>query len=206
MSPQATPVYFWEADVVVETSNLAFSPQTIDEGRGALAKRIFTADWLRDGQVWFSPSKRLGGWLKSQLPLARSTYANQIAAVKVFPPDGDGEYVAVCEVSDLVGGTNPLPIVHQLPEGLPIPFWTYINVPQERGTGKRVAPTYWYELNKTIQHHVKIISFARGITPEIIKEALSKLGIATGIGDKHSIGKGRFKLVSYEFDQTKLNL
>ena len=51
--PQASPVYFWEADVVVETVNLAFSPQTSDEGRGALAKRIFSADWLRDGKVWF---------------------------------------------------------------------------------------------------------------------------------------------------------
>jgi len=206
MSPQMSPVYFWEADVVVETVNLAFSPQTSDEGRGAMAKRIFAADWLRDGKVWFSPSKRLGGWLKSQLPLARSTYANQIAAVKVFPPDGDGEYVPVCDASELVGGINPLTITHQLPDGLPCPFWAYINVPQERGVGTRVAPTYWYELRRSAQHHVKIISFARGITPEVVKEALNRLGVATGIGDKHSVGKGRFKLVSFEAKQEKLNL
>lgn len=204
--PQLTPVYFWEADVVVETANLAFSPQTSDEGRGALAKRIFSADWLRDNKVWFNPSKRLGGWLKSQLPLARSTYANQIAAVKVFPPGDDNEYVPVCDASELVGGTTPLTIAHQLPDGLPCPFWTYINVPQERGSGTRVAPTYWYELNKPVQHHARMISFARGITPEIIQEALGKLGIATGIGDKHSVGKGRFKLVSFEFKQEKLSL
>lgn len=204
--PTASPVYFWEAKVEVETIDLAFSPQTRDEGRGALAKRIFMADWLRDGQVWFSPSKRLGGWLKSQLPLARSTYANQMAAVKVFPADGDGEYVPVAEVSELVGGDNPLPMAYELPKGLPLPFWTYINVPQERGTGTRVAPTYWLELRRPAVHRVRIISFARGIGPEIVQEALAKLGRATGIGDKHSVGKGRFKLLKFEAKQEKLAL
>ncbi len=204
--PTASPVYFWEADVVIETVNLAFSPQTATEGRGALAKLIISADWLRDGQVQFNPSKRLGGWIKAQLPLARSTYANQVAAVKVFPPDGDGEFVPVCKVSELKGGIVPIDKPHQLPEGLPTPFWTYIQVPKETGAGTRTAPTYWYEYNQPTQHHVKIISFARGITPEIVKEALSKLGIATGIGDKHSVGKGRFKLVSFDFKQEKLSL
>ena len=204
--PQASPVYFWEAVVEVETADLAFSPQTNNEGRGALAKRIFTADWLRDGQVWFSPSKRLGGWLKSQLPLARSTYANQMAAVKVFPADGDGEYVSIAKVSELVGGDNPLPMSHELPKGLPCPYWTYINVPAERGPGTRVAPTYWYMLNRPVVHRVRILSFARGISPEIVKEALGKLGRATGIGDKHSVGKGRFKLLKFTAKQEKLAL
>ena len=152
--PTASPVYFWEAEVEIETEQLAFSPQTNTEGRGALAKRVFSADWLHDGQVWFSPSKRLGGWLKAQLPLARSTYANQMAAVKVFPADGEDEYVPIAKVTELVGGKTPLPMSHQLPDGLPCPFWTYINVPQEKGAGTRVAPTYWYELHRPVQHRV----------------------------------------------------
>lgn len=78
MSPQMSPVYFWEADVVVETDNLAFSPQANKEGRGALEKLIINADWLRGDVVMFNPSKRLGGWLKTQLPLARSTYASHL--------------------------------------------------------------------------------------------------------------------------------
>ena len=204
--PQAQTVYFWEADVIVETDNLAFSPQTSNEGRGALSKRIFSASWLQNDDILFNPSQRLSGWLKSQLPLARSAYANQVAAIKVFPANGDGEFVPIAKAKELKGGTTPLPITYQLPEGLSLPYWTYINVPQERGAGTRSAPTYWYELNKTIQHHVRIISFARGISPEILKEALTKLGRATGIGDKHSIGKGRFKLIKFESIQEKLNL
>jgi len=204
--PVASPVYFWEAEVVVETKNLAFSPQTIDEGRGALAKRVFKADWLKDGKVWFNPSKRLSGWLKSQLPLARSTYANQIAAVKVFPADEDGEFVPVADAKELEGGRIDIDRAYQLPDGLPIPFWTYIQVPQERGNGTRTAPTYWYELNHPVQHRVRIISFARGISPDIVREALDKLGRATGIGDKHAVGKGRFRLVEFQAKQEKLNL
>lgn len=204
--PVASPVFFWEADVVIETTNLAFSPQTIDEGRGALAKRVFTASWLTDGKVWFNPSKRLSGWLKAQLPLARSSYANQIAAVKVFPADNDGEFVSVANVDELIGGKTPLDRAYQLPDGLPLPFWTYIQVPQERGTGTRTAPTYWYELNKPVKHSVRILSFARGISPDIVKEALDKLGRATGIGDKHAVGKGRFKLVEFRAKQEKLAL
>lgn len=204
--PVASPVFFWEADVVIETKNLAFSPQTTDEGRGALAKRVFTAAWLMDGKIWFNPSKRLSGWLKLQLPLARSTYAHQIGAVKVFPADNDGEFIPIANVSELIGGTTSLDRNYQLPDGLPIPFWTYIQVPQERGAGTRTAPTYWYELNKLIKHKVRILSFARGISPEIVREALDKLGRVTGIGDKHSIGKGRFRLVEFQSKQEKLAL
>lgn len=204
--PVASPVYFWEAEVEVETQNLAFSLQSTDQGRGALAKRVFNAAWLKDGKVWFNPSKRLSGWLKSQLPLARSSYANQVAAVKVFPANSDGEFVPVANVDELRGGTATIDRAYELPEGLPLPFWTYINVPQERGTGTRAAPTYWFDLNKPIKHQVRIMSFARGITPEIVKEALDKLGRATGIGDKHAIGKGRFCLVKFEHKQEKLSL
>lgn len=204
--PVASPVFFWEAEVEVETQNLAFSPQTTDQGRGALAKRVFSADWLRDGKVWFNPSKRLSGWLKSQLPLARSSYANQIAAVKVFPANNDGEFVPVADARELIGGQTPLDRAYELPEGLPLPFWTYIQVPQERGTGTRTAPTYWYELHKPVKHQVRIMSFARGITPDIVREALDKLGKATGIGDKHSVGKGRFRLVNFKAKQEKLAL
>lgn len=206
MSPQAIPVYFWEADVEIETEDLAFSPQTQNEGRGALAKRIFIADWLKDGKVWFNPSKRLGGWLKAQLSLVRSTYANQMTAVKVFPIDGASEYMPIADVEELIGGSNPLPFTYQLPKGLPIPFWVYINVPQERGVGTRVAPTYWYELKKSVKHQVRIVSFARGISFEIVREALDKLGKAIGIGDKHSVGKGRFRLLKFEAKQEKLAL
>lgn len=207
MSPQASPVYFWQADVTIECHNLAFSLEAIDEGRGANKKRIFSASWVRDGKVYIDPSKRLGGWLKKQMPLLRSSYAQQIQAVKVFPSDSK-QYIPICSLSDLKGGDIAIPDTNKEFLGeLPIqPLWQRIQVPKETGTGTRSTTTYWYEYSHSVQLSVKIISFARNISPEIIKEALDKLGSATGIGDKHSQGYGRFKLISFKHTQERLSL
>lgn len=203
--PQAASVYFWEAEVTVECQNLAFSLEANDEGRGATKKRIFSALWVRDDKVIIDPSKRIGGWLKKQLPLLRSSYLSQVQAIKVFPLNGQ-QYVPVCDLSELTGGTTPIPDNnHEFLCKFPNPLWQRIQVPGTAG-GTRTTTTYWLEYNKPAQFSVRIISFARSITPEIIKEALDKLGHATGIGDKHSQGYGRFKLIKFESKQEKLNL
>lgn len=204
--PQAAPVYFWEADVTIECQNLAFSLEANDEGRGANKKRIFSASWVRDGKAYIDPSKRLGGWLKKQMPLLRSSYGTQIQAVKVFPAN-EHQFVPVCELKELIGGEIPIPDNnHEFLQPFCNPCWQRIQVPATTGGGTRTTTTYWLEYNKPIQFAVKIISFARSISPEIIKEALTKLGYATGIGDKHSQGYGRFKLVSFKHRQEKMNL
>ncbi len=203
--PQAASVYFWEADVTIECQNLAFSLEANDEGRGATKKRIFSANWARDGKVYIDPSKRMGGWLKKQLPLLRSTYAMQVQAIKVFPTDS--QYVEVCTLSELTGSEIPIPDNnHEFLQPFPNPLWQRIQVPATTGAGTRTTTTYWLEYNKPIEFQVKIISFARSITPKIIKEALTKLGYATGIGDKHSQGYGRFKLIKFNARSEKMNL
>lgn len=205
--PQAQSVYFWEADVTIECHNLAFSLEANDEGRGVTKKRIFSASWARDGKVYIDPSKRIGGWLKKQLPLLRGSYAEQVQAIKVFPADNE-RYVEVCALSELKGGDIPIPDNNkEFLGGLPTqPIWQRIQVLKELGGGTRSTTVYYYEYPKPIQFSVKIISFAHGITPEIIREALTKLGYAAGIGDKYSQGYGRFKLVSFKAKQEKLNL
>lgn len=206
--PQMSSVYFWEAEVTIETKDLAFSLEAIDEGRGASKKRIFSASWCRDGKVMFNPSKRLGGWLKKQLPLLRSSYANQVGAIKVYPANNDDEFIKVCDLSELIGGEMLLPDSnYEMKQNLPKqPMWIRINVPKETGTGTRSTTTYWLEYHHPKQFNVRIISFARSIEPKHIEEALSKIGSVTGIGDKFSQGHGRFKLISFKSKQDKLNL
>ena len=106
MCPQPASVYFWSADVTIECQNLAFSLEANDEGRGATKKRIFSASWNREGKVWIDSSKRIGGWIKKQLPLLRSSYAQQVQAIKVFPAD-DERFVVVCNLSELKGQVSP---------------------------------------------------------------------------------------------------
>jgi len=207
MSQTATAAYFWEAVATVETESLAFSLQTTKQGRTATSKLIFSARWLTDGIVYLDASKRLGGWLKKQLPQVRSTYANQIQAVKVFPIDGT-PFSPVCKVNELEGGNIPIPENnYDIPADMPVPKWDYIQVPKEKGTGTRTAPTYYLTYSHPTKLQVKIVSFARSITPEIIKEALSYFGRVEGIGDKHSVGFGRFTLIDFNvIKKEKMNL
>lgn len=202
--PALAPAYFWEANVELEIQNLAFSLQMKDEGRGATKKRIFLTDWLKDGQIMWNPAQRVAGWLHKQLPLVRSSYRDQVQALKVFPADGK-LWMPIGKATDLTGSDTAPEESFELPKGLPYPMKQFIMVTDAKG-GKRSAPTYWYELNKPITVKVKIISFARGITPDMVQEALSKLGKASGLGDKHSVGYGTFTLKGFEAKQERLAL
>ncbi len=203
--PALKPAYFWEAQVELEVTNLAFSLQTKDEGIGATKKRIFSADWMRDGKVVFNPSQRVAGWLRKQLPLLRSSYKEQVNAIKTFPADGASLWQPIAEAKELVGSDKAPEDNLEYPKGLAYPNKQHIVVSDARG-GTRSTTTYWLILPHSILIKVKILSFARSITPEMVEEALRELGRATGIGDKHSQGYGTFEVKSFKAEQKRLKL
>jgi len=203
--PALKPAYFWEAKVELEVQNLAFSLQTKDEGIGATKKRIFSADWMKDGQVMFNPSQRVAGWLRKQLPLLRSSYKEQVNALKVFPADGAGLWQPIADAKELVGTDNPPEDNMEYPEGLAYPMKQHIVVSDGRG-GYRSTTTYWVVLSHPVTVKVRIMSFARSITAPMIEEALVELGRATGLGDKHSQGYGVFEVKTFKAEQKRLKL
>jgi hypothetical protein len=203
--PALKPAMFWTASCELQAQNLAFSLQTVDEGRGATKKRIFSADWLRDGQVMFNPSQRVGGWLRKQLPLLRLSYKEQVDALKAFPADGANLWEPIAEAKELVGSDKAPEDNMEYPKGLSFPNKQHITVSDAKG-GKRSTTAYWLVLPKPISIKVRIMSFARSITPEMVEEALRELGKATGIGDKYSQGYGRFELKGFKAEQKRLKL
>jgi hypothetical protein len=203
--PVARPAYFWEAQVELEVRNLAFSLQTKDEGIGASKKRIFSADWMKDGKIMFNPSQRVAGWLRKQLPLLRSSYREQVQALKVFPADGTNLWEPIAEAKELSGFDKPPEDNMEYPKELSFPYKQHITVADARG-GTRSTTTYWVVLPHPVSLKVKILSFARSITPEMVEEALGELGKATGIGDKHSQGYGVFTVKSFKAEQKRLKL
>lgn len=203
--PTMRPAMFWTAKVELEIKNLAFSLQTKDEGMGANKKRIFSADWIRDGKVMFNPSQRVSGWLKKQLPLIRSSYQEQVQAIKVFPSDNCGLWEPVAEAKDLVGTNNQPEDNMSYPEGLAFPNKAHIVVDDGRG-GTRSTTTYWLVLNSPVTIKVRIMSFARSIEPSMVEEALREIGQATGLGDKHSQGYGTFEVKAFKAEQKRLKL
>jgi len=206
------PAYFWEADVELEIKNLAFSVSEKDEGRGAYKKRIFYADWLRDGKIYWNPAQRVKGWINKNLPLVKSTYKDQIQAVKVFPFDGQGLWEAIAEAKDMIGvgfGEDSKPednMDYSALANLPYPHKQHITVKDAKGGVARSVPLYWLVLPGPINIKVKVMSFARSIEPEMIEEALRELGKATGLGDKHNHGFGGFELKGFKSEKKRLKL
>jgi len=199
------PAMFWTADVELEIKNLAFSLQSHDEGMGANKKRIFSADWIRDGKVMFNPAQRVSGWLKKQLPLIRSSYVEQVQALKVFPADGKELWESIAEAKELLGTLlEPEPNM-AYPENLAYPLKAHIVVDDGRG-GTRSTTTYWLTLDKPVKIQVRIMSFARSIEPSMVEEALREIGQATGLGDKHSQGYGTFTVKKFSAEQKRLKL
>jgi len=203
--PTMKPAMFWTADTELEIKNLAFSLQTKDEGMGANKKRIFSADWIRDGKVMFNPAQRVAGWLKKQLPLLRSSYAEQVQAVKVFPINGSGLWEPIAKPEELSGTETAPEDNMSYPENLAFPFKNHIVVDDGRG-GTRSTTTYWLTLNRPTLVQVKIMSFARSLEPNMIEEALREIGQATGLGDKFSQGYGTFIVKSFKAEQKRLKL
>jgi hypothetical protein len=207
--PVAKPVYFWEADCQLEIKHIAFSLQTEDAKRGNLKVRIFHGDWIKDGQVMWNPAARLKGWLKAQAGVLRPSYVEQVAGgIKVYPADGVYDFIPIAKLNELAGSdTPPAPDgEYELPEGCPFPNKRFIIVKAERG-GSRSTTTYWVTLPKSVDVKLKIVSFARSLSPESVKELMEKLGSKVGLGDKYSSGQyGLFELKSFEVKQERLNI
>ena len=207
--PKANPVYFWEADCELEVRNIAFSLQAEEVKRGNIKTKVFHCDSIQDGQLVWNPSARLKGWLKAQTGVLRPSYGEQISGgMKVYPADGGYDSIPIGKVSELAGvDTPPAPEgEYELPEGCPFPFKRFIIVKAEHG-GTRSTTTYWLTLPKTITVKLKIVSFARSISPETVKELLEKLGDKVGLGDKYSTGQyGLFKLKEFEAKSERLNI
>lgn len=207
--PTARPVFFWEADCELEVKNIAFSLQTEDVKRGNLKVRVFHSDSIDNGSITWNPAARLKGWLKAQAGILRPSYVEQVAGgVKVYPADGGFDSIPIAKISELAGSdTPPAPDgEYELPKGCPFPNKRFIIVKAERG-GTRSTTTYWLTLPKTINVKLKIVSFARSISPESVKELMEKLGSKVGLGDKYSSGQyGLFKLKSFKAKSERINI
>lgn len=199
--PKAEPVFYWEANTQLKVRNIAFSLQAHSVKRGSIKVNVFDADWLEDGQVMWNPAARLKGWLKAQGGLLRPGYAEQIAgSIKVYPADGATDSIAIAKPKELVGSkTPPAPEGEfELPEGLPYPNKRFITVKADRGKS-RSTTIYWFTLPKAIEINLKIVSFARSFSPEIIEGMMRKLGDKVGLGDKYSSGQyGLFTVEKFE--------
>lgn len=195
------PVFFWEAEAKVEVKNIAFSLSMKDEREGALPIRRLWSEWVKDSKVLWNPSQRAKGWLKAVTQDIRPSMAIQVqGAIKILPSDG-AEPTVIANVTDLVGADHEPATDHtyRIQEGLPNPFFRFIM--NQKGMS---IPIYWLVLPGPVEVSLKIYSFARSISPEVVEELMKKLGKVTGWGDMTSRGFGTFELKSFDSQQVRL--
>lgn len=205
--PKAKVNEYWEADVEVEISNLAFAVDYDERKVGARKIRAFKLGFVKNGEVMFDVGKKIRGWIKEQARTIKpSAYEAIQYGFKSFTLPEQGE-MAIAKAEDLVG-TDDFPDKfkndYEVPKGFPYPFMETIIIKEGKTTRSTFA--FYYLLPKSVKAKLRIFCFARNITPEVVEDLMQKIGPYAGLGDRHSQGHGTFKLLSFQAKTGQLKL
>lgn len=205
--PRAKLNEFWEGEAELEVQNIAFMVPYDERTVGARKIRKFRPEFLKDGQVMFDAGKKFRGWIKEQARTIKpSAYEAIQYGFKSFSLPQAGE-VAIAKAEELVG-TEDFPEKfkdeYEVPNGMSYPFMETILVKDAKAV--RSTFGFYYLLPKAVKVKIKIFCFARNVTAEVVQDMMEKLGPYTGLGDRHSQGRGTFKLVNFKSDVGQLKL
>lgn len=186
---------YWVAEAKIQVSNIAFACPYDEVKEGNHTYRVFRPDFLKDGKVMWHPASKVRGWLKEQVKTIKPSATDLISyGIKTI-----GDMVEIAGVSELEG--NPSfpekdKAEYRVANGMPFPYKETITV--KDGNRTRSTFAFHYVLPKEVEFVVKIIGFARNISPESIEEIMRKIGPFTGLGDRHSQGYGHFKIKEFK--------
>jgi len=191
---KSKPIYFWKAEVEIETQNIGIKINTF---RGKEGKRdIDIIDkihqpWINNNTITLDIGKRLKGWFKECEKSTRDLqlqYGISISGETLIP---------IGKLKGISYNVEPERIV--INDNLPFPI-------QEKfiGDGGRYIVSFYYEIQEPILHKITIFSMARKFPHEVAKEMLELMGNIVGVGDGHGArGTGKFKLLKFELKESK---
>jgi len=191
---KSKPIYFWKAEVEIETQNIGIKVNTFKGKEGKRDIDIINKihqPWIKSNSIILEIGKRLKGWFKECEKSTRDMqlqYGMSISGETVIP-------------IDKIRGIefNPEPERLIIYDDLPFPF-------EERfvGDGGRYIVSYYYEVQEPIIHKLIIFSMARKFPHETAKEMLELMGNIVGLGDGHAArGTGKFKLLKFDIMESK---
>lgn len=190
-------VYHWTAKATIKMiGKLAFSCHDIKKRRGSSLVNIGPLESVdTGGNVLFDLPKRFKGFLvqRAMDSMGKTMVDRFRHAVTVR-----GSPVIVGKIEDLIGANKENPDI-TVPEGYGTPFSEY-----GRKADGGSFETYWYELSvKDKEFEVEIESWAKGVTPKLVKK-LCGFGY---IGDRHGrLTIGRFELKDFKVTEKELVL
>lgn len=193
----------WRADTELEVKNIAFAVPVMETKKriGRRSVQSVDPDWLREGQIYWDPGKRLRGWIKECFRTVYPSKINQVQyGVKCLTLPEPGEMI-IGTKKDLVGDPKfpESEKEYLVTNGLPYPFIEFIKT--KDGSSIRA---YRYLMSHPITVNVAIYGFARGLNPDIIEELMREIGGINGLGDCHNSGPyGLFEVKKFDVVENK---
>ena len=205
--PKAEPRKTWVALATLEIERPALSVQYVEEGKGSNKRRILAhTGWLdADGEtILMDVGKRLKGWLKAQaMTLGGETKRDTLGYGVVCKSLPQAGYVPIAKLSDILPSRSWESFSHKgeyILNHFPAP-----EVEAILTTEGRSVFSFHYVIGKPVTAQAKIYCFARGFTPDNMKNWLVELGPIKGIGDKYSSseGFGTFTLKEWKVESNR---
>jgi hypothetical protein len=197
--------HYWKASVEIEASNIAFATAVIVHRKGMRIDSIEIAEhqsWLKDSNILFDSGKRIKGWIKEQVKTMKPSLADKLRYSLSGNSINDNNiifgHVPIGTLDD-IGGLQEFESDVECKK--PDKFETYPFKNTFVGENKQYVNNYYYTLPKQAHLKSEIFCWTKDFSHKDCKTILETFGSGMGIGDMHSQGFGKFKLLNFNVIQ-----
>jgi len=197
--------HYWKALVEIEASNIAFSTAIVVHRKGMRIDSIEVAthqSWLKDNNILFDSGKRMKGWIKEQIKTMKPSLADKLRySLSGNSIDGKNTifgHVPIATLDDIEGLQE---FEGDVECKKPDTFKMYPFKNTFVGENKQYVNNYYYLLPKNVHLKAEIFCWTKDFSHKDGKAILETFGSGMGIGDMHSQGFGKFKLLNFNVIQ-----
>lgn len=198
--------HYWKTNVEIEANNIAFATMVNIFRKGMRIDHIEVANnqsWLgKNNEVLFDIGKRLKGWIKEQARTMKPSLADKLRySLSGNSIVGDKTVFGQIPIATLddLDGLNEADSDTEFKK--PDKFKLYPFRSVFVGENKNYVNSYSYILPKQIKMKGELFCWTKDFTPNDCKQILEVFGSGMGIGDHHSQGYGKFRLLDFKVIQ-----
>lgn len=197
--------HYWKAIVEIEASNIAFSTAILVHRKGMRIDSIEIVEhqsWLKDRNIFIDSGKRIKGWVKEQVRTMKPSLADKLRySLSGNSIDGNNTifgYVSIATLDDIDGLDE---FEGDVECRKPKNFNKYPFKNTFVGENKQYVNNYYYTLPKKVNLKAELFCWTKDFSHKDCKAIIETFGSGMGIGDMHSQGYGKFKLLNFNVTQ-----
>ncbi len=194
--------HYWKAVVEIEANNIAFSTVVNTHRKGMRVDHTELAkdqSWLDNDKVVFDIGKRLKGWVKEQARTMKPSLADKLryslAGNSMINDEIVFGPIIIGTIDELSGLTESEGDVEcKKPDKFKLYPFRNVFV----GENKNYVNSYHYTLPKKVRLKAELFCWTKDFNPTDCKQMFEVFGSGMGLGDQHSQGFGKFKLIEFK--------